>query len=152
MTPAALAAIHRAAFAGMHPRPWSAGEIAALIAAPGIVLSARADGFALGRLTSPGPGAEAELLTLAVAPGSRRAGLGRALLAAFEAEAVRRGAAEGFLEVSERNAPARALYSSAGWAEAGRRPRYYADGADALVLRKTLAPGGSCLGERAESP
>jgi ribosomal-protein-alanine N-acetyltransferase len=46
-----------------------------------------------------------------------------------------------FLEVSERNAAARALYAAAGFAEVGRRRRYYADGADALVLRRDLTGG-----------
>jgi ribosomal-protein-alanine N-acetyltransferase len=54
------------------------------------------------------------------------------------AEAVRRGAVEIFLEVAEPNAAARALYACAGAREVGRRPRYYADGADALVLRIDL--------------
>jgi ribosomal-protein-alanine N-acetyltransferase len=54
------------------------------------------------------------------------------------AGAVARGAAAMFLEVSDRNAAARALYAAAGFAKAGRRKRYYADGADALVLRADL--------------
>ena len=152
MTPAALAAIHRAAFEGMHPRPWSAGEIEALLDAPGTFLAARAEGFALGRALVPGPGGEAELLTLAVRPEARRRGAGRGLLAAFEAAAGARGCGEAFLEVSERNAPARALYAAAGWAGAGRRARYYADGSDALVLRKALAGHRVSRGPGGESP
>jgi ribosomal-protein-alanine N-acetyltransferase len=54
------------------------------------------------------------------------------------AGAAVRGAAAMFLEVSERYAAARGLYATAGFAEAGRRRRYYADGADALVLRREL--------------
>ena len=50
-----------------------------------------------------------------------------------------RGARAAFLEVSIGNKAARALYERAGFAPAGRRPRYYADGTDALVLR-----GRSC--------
>lgn len=138
-----MAAIHAAAFAGMHPRPWSRTEIEALLAAPGTFAAARAEGFALGRVLTPDPGGEAELLTLAVRPDARRKGAGRALLAAFEAGARTGGAAEAFLEVSEVNAPARALYAAAGWGEAGRRPRYYGDGSDALVLRKPLADPAS---------
>jgi ribosomal-protein-alanine N-acetyltransferase len=45
-----------------------------------------------------------------------------------------------FLEVAERNGAARALYAAAGFAAAGRRRRYYPDGADALVLRRSLTP------------
>ena len=64
-------------------------------------------------------------------------GLGTALLAAAAGEAGRRGAEVLFLEVSEANAPARALYARAGAADVGRRRRYYTDGTDALVLRIT---------------
>ncbi|WP_198376957.1 GNAT family N-acetyltransferase, partial [Roseomonas rubea] len=78
-----------------------------------------------------------------VRPGARRAGLGRALMRALAAEAARRGAAELFLEVSEANGSARALYTGLGAAETGRRRRYYPDGSDALVLRLDLTrPGG----------
>jgi ribosomal-protein-alanine N-acetyltransferase len=55
------------------------------------------------------------------------------------AQAVAGGAVAMFLEVAEGNAAARALYGAAGFAEAGRRRRYYADGGDALVLRRELA-------------
>ena len=136
MTPEALARIHAAAFTT--PRPWSAGEFAALLAMPGVWFDGDAAGFVLGRAA----GGEAELLTLAVHPDHRRAGRGRALLAAFETVARVRGAGEAFLEVAETNAAARALYAGAGYGEAGRRPGYFTTpgGAwvDALVLRKPL--------------
>ncbi|HEY8613806.1 MAG TPA: GNAT family N-acetyltransferase, partial [Roseomonas sp.] len=89
------------------------------------------DGFVFARAMA----GEAEILTLAVDPGARRRGLGGALLTAAVTEAGRRGAEVLFLEVSEANAPARALYARAGAMEVGRRRRYYADGSDALVLR-----------------
>ena len=56
--------------------------------------------------------------------------------------AAARGAEALFLEVSERNMEARALYAGAGCAEVGRRKRYYADGSEALVLRLGLVAGG----------
>jgi ribosomal-protein-alanine N-acetyltransferase len=59
---------------------------------------------------------------------------GREALAAARA----RGAAAMFLEVAAGNTPALALYAREGFAEVGRRRRYYADGADALVLRRDL--------------
>jgi ribosomal-protein-alanine N-acetyltransferase len=89
---------------------------------------------------------QSEILTLAVVPARRRAGLGQALLQAAMAEAGRRGAGEMFLEVATGNAAARALYESAGFRAAGLRRRYYADGADALVLRAALSPSGSADG------
>ena len=54
-----------------------------------------------------------------------------------------RGVATIFLDVSERNVPARHLYERAGYREVGRRRRYYADGADALLMRLDLAADGS---------
>jgi ribosomal-protein-alanine N-acetyltransferase len=144
MTPAALAALHARCFET--PRPWSAAEFAALLGQPGVLLETAAAGFALGRVASD----EAELLTLAVDPTRRRGGHGRALLAAFEAAARARGAARVFLEVAETNAPARALYAAAGYAEAGRRRGYYrAPGgaaADAIVLARRLGPDATGRG------
>lgn len=139
--PADLAALHALCFT--RPRPWSADEFAALLAGPGAFLAGDATAFALGRAVA----GEAELLTLAVHPDARRRGRGRACLAAFEAAARARGATRAFLEVAADNAPARALYAAAGYAEAGRRRGYYAGpggaAVDALILARTLAgPGG----------
>lgn len=141
MTPEALAALHARCFVA-RPRPWSAAEFAAMLAGAGVFLSVPPEGFALAFALGRVAGPEAELLTLAVAPEARRAGIGAALLAAFEAEAAARGAEEAWLEVSVENAAGRALYARAGWIAVGRRPHYYADGpgpaTDALALRKPL--------------
>lgn len=132
MTPAALAALHARCFTT--PRPWSEAEFAELLGTPFTFLLTAPSGFLLGRVIA----GEAELLTVAVAPEARRLGSGRALLAGFAQAARARGADSAFLEVAEDNAPARALYAAAGWAEAGRRRGYYhtPDGRriDALVL------------------
>ena len=77
-------------------------------------------------------------MTIAVAPTARRAGLGAALVATFEAEAKARGAVTAYLEVSSDNVAGQALYAGAGWQNAGRRRNYYGDGVDALVLRKLI--------------
>ncbi|PKP68690.1 MAG: ribosomal-protein-alanine acetyltransferase [Alphaproteobacteria bacterium HGW-Alphaproteobacteria-4] len=137
MTPAALAMLHAACFTS--PRPWSAAEFAGLMALPGVFLLGDSRGFVLGRAVA----GEAELLTLAVTPALRRQGLGRALLAGFEAAAQAAGAEAAFLEVAAANAPARALYAGAGWREAGRRRGYYrlpgGSADDALVLTRAFA-------------
>ena len=131
----ALAALHDAAFPPAER--WDAAAIATLLAMPGAFgLNDPGRGFVLARVAAD----EAEILTLAVAPAARRQGLGGALLAAAMAGAVARGATAMFLEVSDRNAAARVLYAVAGFAETGRRRRYYADGADALVLKRSLIP------------
>lgn len=86
---------------------------------------------------------EAEILTLGVDPAARGRGTGRALLAAMEHASAKSGAARAFLEVSQANAAAAKLYEGAGWIEIARRARYYADGADARILEKRLAPQGA---------
>ncbi|GMG83401.1 hypothetical protein LNKW23_26140 [Paralimibaculum aggregatum] len=137
---AALSALHRAAFAGREPG-WSADSFRDIAAMAGTQVLALPDGQGLGVLRSVA--GEAELLTLAVAPAARRAGLGAALLAAVEATARADGAAEMHLEVAEGNAAARALYARAGYAARGRRRGYYLrpDGSreDALLLARALA-------------
>ncbi|MBU8544732.1 MULTISPECIES: GNAT family N-acetyltransferase [Roseomonadaceae] len=128
------AALHAAAFPP--GEAWGAAAIALMLELPGGFGVLRpGQGFVLARVAAD----EAEILTLAVVPAARRAGLGSALLAEAMAGAVLRGAQAMFLEVSERNVAARALYAAAGFAEVGRRRRYYPDGSDALVLRRDLA-------------
>ncbi len=78
-------------------------------------------------------GGEAEILTLAVAPGSRRLGIARALV---EQAASAAGDVTWFLEVAAGNTPALALYGRLGFAECGRRHDYYSKGQDALTLRR----------------
>ncbi len=81
---------------------------------------------------------EAEILTLAVAPGLRCQGRGARLLSAALLEAATRGASAIFLEVSESNAPARHLYRNHGFVSVGQRRRYYPDGSNADVMRRPL--------------
>ncbi len=91
-------------------------------------------GFVLARVAAD----EAEVLTLAVMPEARRAGLGRALMVAAMEAAVVRGAAAMLLEVAEGNGAARGLYAALGFSVVGRRRRYYG-AEDALVLRASLS-------------
>lgn len=134
--PAALARIHAACFTT--PRPWSADEIAALLAQPHVFLIAVPEGFLIGSAIA----GEAELLTLAVLPAARRRGIGQTLVARFFTDAQSRGAERAFLEVLAENAPAIALYERSGFTRAGLRRGYYAapSGAriDALVLSRAL--------------
>jgi ribosomal protein S18 acetylase RimI-like enzyme len=80
----------------------------------------------------------ARLYSIAVAPGARRHGLARDLLAAAERVARKRGARCLRLEVRTDNAVAQALYARAGYQRYRVTPRYYADGADAARLEKPL--------------
>ena len=138
---AAMAAIHRTAF----PRgeAWGTDAIALQLALPGVIgwVDGRG-GMILARVAAD----EVEVLTLAVAPAARRRGLGTRLLDAAMTLATLRGARIAFLEVSISNVAARTLYARAGFTPTGRRPRYYADGTDALVLRRTLTPASQETG------
>lgn len=132
---AALAAIHQAAFPP--GERWGADAMALQLALPGVIaLIDPRGGMVMARLAAD----EAEILTLAVHPDARRQGLARALLAEAARIVAASGATALFLEVALRNAAARALYAEAGFAEVGRRRRYYADGDDAMVMRRALAP------------
>ena len=129
----ALAAIHAACFSAREA--WGVDAIGLQLAMPGAFGFAAADaGMILARVAAD----EAEVLTLAVTPDARRLGVGRSLLKAAMAEARLRGAVSIALEVAVDNVAARGLYEQAGFTQIGRRPRYYADGADALILRAAL--------------
>lgn len=87
-------------------------------------------GYALAWAVPP----EAQLLTIAVARASARRGVAEALLSALAGAARQRGLERLTLEVSEKNEPARALYAKAGLRVVGRRPKFYNDGAAALLM------------------
>jgi ribosomal-protein-alanine N-acetyltransferase len=129
----ALAAIHAASFP---PREaWGADAIGLQLALPGVFgLIEERGGMLLGRIAAD----EAEVLTLAVTPGARRQGMGTGLLWEAKARMVSHGASVVFLEVAASNVAALSLYRAEGFVEVGRRPRYYADGSDAVVMRARL--------------
>ncbi len=77
---------------------------------------------------------EAEILDVAVSGSLRGRGIGRLLAADALAAGRQRGASVLRLEVRLSNASAIALYRRMGFAEAGRRKRYYHDGEDALLM------------------
>lgn len=76
----------------------------------------------------------AELQRIGTDPVARRRGLATDLLARVRAHARESGARRILLEVRDENEAARALYAAAGFVEIARRPRYYRDGATAIVM------------------
>ena len=136
MTPDAMAALHARAFTDQ--RPWTAAEIATLLDSPHTVLLTDPMGFLLGRVLA----GEAEILTLAVDPLVQRQGRAGWLLEQFLALALTDGATQAFLDVAEDNAPARALYTQAGFRMAGRRRGYFAraggPAVDAILMSRAL--------------
>jgi ribosomal-protein-alanine acetyltransferase len=85
---------------------------------------------------------DAELQRIAVPEELRRSGVATALLAAVRAAAADGGAERLLLEVRQDNLAALLFYERHGFSELGRRPRYYRDGTDALVLASpvTMVP------------
>jgi|SRR6185312_7237358 len=126
---AALAVLHAASFI----EAWSADFIRDLLSGSGVFAYAHANGFILARAA----GGEAEILTLAVTPGMRRQGIGRALVQNAAAHAQGLGAGALFLEVAKDNEPARKLYTGLGFTPVGLRKAYYG-GTDAVVLKAAL--------------
>lgn len=128
----ALAAIHALCFpAG----PWSADSIATLLdnhVAYGLI-DPRG-----GMVLAQAVAGEAEILTIGIAPPSRRRGLGRILLDATMREARAREANNIFLEVEADNDAAIALYRATGFTRTGRRRAYYGPGRDALLFNRPL--------------
>jgi [ribosomal protein S18]-alanine N-acetyltransferase len=137
---AVLAGLHAEAMSDAWPAPAFAsllarGEAFVLLGAMDGV--AEAQGFILMRVAAD----EAEVLTFCVANVARRGGLGMALLRLASEMAGLRGATRMFLEVSEDNRGAAALYQKNGFDVVGRRSAYYRNGsqaADALVMRKAI--------------
>lgn len=127
--------------------PWPPPELAREIAEPrAVLLVARrpneaVQGYALFRHAA----GEAELLRLGVAPERRRQGTGEALLAEGLGQLARLGVTACHLEVRVDNHGALALYERHGFRQVGRRPGYYGDGTDALLLTRALDTAGLFL-------
>jgi ribosomal-protein-alanine acetyltransferase len=81
---------------------------------------------------------ESQVAELGVRPDRRRRGLGRSLLRDAVGEARSRGASVVTLEVRAENEAGIKLYESEGFAVVGRRPKYYEDREDAILMEKKL--------------
>jgi [ribosomal protein S18]-alanine N-acetyltransferase len=89
--------------------------------------------------TRPGaPGDTVDLHRIAVRADHRRRGVGTALLETALASVREEGAQRVLLEVGAENHGAIAFYEAEECTEIDRRPRYYRDGADAVVMRRRL--------------
>lgn len=132
--PADAEALHALGVALM-PDPWSiesARDELQHPAALGWVARERGElvGFLLVRKIPD----QLEVMSMGVAAAHRRRGIARALLeeAARAARASHRS--ELVLELRASNSAALGLYEGAGFVVAGRRPRYYPGGEDALLM------------------
>ena len=138
---AELAAIHASGF----ERGWDTTEIERLLAQSQTVGHlARpggkrpATGFVLSRMVLP----EAEIITIAVLPKARGAGLAKTLLRHHLGRLAALGVRSVFLEVAEDNRAALRLYEAFGFAQVGHRQGYYAraggTAATAIVMRRDI--------------
>ncbi|WP_418381655.1 tRNA (adenosine(37)-N6)-threonylcarbamoyltransferase complex transferase subunit TsaD [Adlercreutzia sp.] len=109
---------------------------AAYAADPKMPLSAEAPlvGYAGGWVVD----GDLQILKVGVDPAWRRHGIARVLLARVADDARNLGARTSSLEVRAGNAGAQALYAALGYEALGRRPRYYSDGEDALIMQGPL--------------
>lgn len=97
-------------------------------------LVVREDGVVVGYAVVSAAGDVVELQRIAVDPGRRRGGIATELLDEVVRRALADGAGRVVLEVREDNAGALAFYAARGFTELARRPRYYRDGATAVVM------------------
>lgn len=137
-----LAELHARSFA----KGWTEDAIRQLLTSRGVFGFVTQNGFILARVAA----GEAEILTIAVRPAARRAGLGRKLVLVAAEQASRDGATAMFLEVVTANTAAMGLYRSLRFAEVGRRKAYF-EGQDALVLKADLPLCPPRLGIAAET-
>lgn len=119
---------------GLRPT-WSAARIARHIEhADSVVLVAETAGEILGFAIMQYGDDSAHLNLLAVAPGHRRRGIARALLAWLEETALTAGTFTIGLELRAGNDAAHAFYLALGYRDAGRVPRYYQGVEDAIRM------------------
>ena len=152
-TPADLDAIMALERASFPTDAWSENMMREELSSPhGHYVVLERAGQLVGYAGLRAAGTDGDVQTIAVAESARGEGQGRMLLRALLAEAHRRGVREVFLDVRADNPVAQGLYRSEGFAEIGRRPRYYQpDDVDAIVMRVDVSGWTAAHdGERAE--
>ena len=117
------------------PDPWSDTDITSLISVEGsMCYTALSDGKVIGYLIGRQIPPEAEIYRIATAPRHRRRGVAYRLLDYSVKTERGRGLESLFLEVRERNLPARNLYTSYGFREIGVRKNYYKNPDDNAII------------------
>lgn len=126
---------------------WSESAVLAELEGPGRhAVAAVEDEEVVGYAVTMRSADLADLQRIAVRPDRQRRGIARRLLDEVLDHARAEGANRMLLEVSASNAAAMAFYAAADFVEIDRRRRYYRDGTDAVVMRRSL--GSACCGRR----
>jgi [ribosomal protein S18]-alanine N-acetyltransferase len=84
---------------------------------------------------------QVQLNSVVVAASALKRGVASALLGKMYEYARKSACTEIDLEVNERNLPAIRLYENSDFKVVGRRPKFYNNTDDAVLMRKNLAPG-----------
>jgi len=129
-----------ALLAWTHPGAWTVEGLAGELARPdGLCVWLEAEGaaasVALGRVVLD----RFDVLDVGTRPHRRRLGAARRVLGAVLGRGAGRGCAVADLELQVSNVAALFLYESLGFVVVGRRPRYYPDGEDAVLMSGPLA-------------
>jgi ribosomal-protein-alanine N-acetyltransferase len=124
--------IERASF----PTPWSRAVMASELSHPaGCYIVAELDGRLVGYTGASCFAGEAHIMNVAVAPDSRRCGIGEALILELLRRTLELNAELAYLEYRPSNTAAAALYRKLGFRRVGRRRNYYRDtGEDAVLM------------------
>lgn len=133
-SPEALAATHKAAFGPQ--AGWRASDFAGYLTDPTALIIGNEACFALVRLAGP----EAEILTLATRPDVQRQGRATKLLRNTLRRLESVNVQEVFLDVSDQNTAARALYARCGFTGFALRHNYYKNGTTAICMKAVLSP------------
>jgi ribosomal-protein-alanine N-acetyltransferase len=128
-----FAATHAAAFG---EAGWPESDFARYLGDAKIYVAGDAPCFAVFRVLGP----EAEVLTLATHPDVQGKGRATAMLRAALDHLRANGVQEVFLDVSEDNTAALALYARCGFAPFATRTAYYSEGAAAICMKVRLSP------------
>lgn len=137
------------------PWAWSEATYWAELAAPGRWYQVAVDssGAVCGWVGLARGKPDADVQTIAVAPGAQGRGLGQVLMGALLGEAERAGVSRVLLEVRADNVAAQKLYARCGFSQIAVRRRYYQPGdVDALILRVGVREAMVALGKSASHP
>lgn len=101
-------------------------------------LVAEKNGYVVGYVISRQINGKGHVIAIAVDPGHRCRGIGKALMEVTMRVFESLGVGEIYLEVRTSNIPATKFYEKLGFERKGILPAYYSDGEDGVLLKKTF--------------